>query len=393
MVTKKEPAYNLKDLVVPVYIPSALFSIAEGSLIPVIPASAERLGADLATAALITGLLMLGTVLADLPAARFVNHFGERRAMMLGAFASAIGILFSIFAQNIFVLGFGVFVVGAAHSVFGLARHGYIAETVPFSHRARALSMLAGFFRLGSFAGPVLGAGLILLFGIQSVYVAVAVLTFSAGLVLFLTKSEKMQDTPPNSGGGVWHITKRERTKLLNLGTASAILTLARTARVIGLPLWALHIHLEVSQASLIIGIAGALDFALFYLGGKVIDKKGRAWAGVPTLVATGIGLMLIATSNDLTYFLLVALLLAVANTVGSGLVMVIGADLAPADARNEFLAAYRLMLDGGTALAAPTIALATLLVGLSGGLIFIGGLSVLGGWMMFRYLPKHGIK
>ena len=392
-MTKQQPAYNLKELIVPVYIPSMLFSIAEGSLIPVIPASAERLGANLATAAIIAGLLMFGTVIADLPAARFVNRFGERRAMMFGAFASALGILFSIFAQNIWVLGLGVFIVGAAHAVFGLARHGFIAETVPFSHRARALSILAGFFRLGSFVGPMLGAGLILISGIQAVYIAVAIFTALAGLVLFLTKSEKMKDTAPNSGGGVWHITKRERVKLLNLGTASSILTLARTARVIGLPLWALHIHLDVSQASLIIGLAGALDFGLFYLGGKVIDKKGRAWAGVPTLVATGIGLMLIGTSTDAVSFMLVAIVLALANTVGSGLVMVIGADLAPTDARNEFLAAYRLMLDGGTALAAPTLAITTLLVGLSGGLVFIGAISVVGGWMMFKYLPKHGIK
>lgn len=392
-MTKQPPAYNLKQLVVPVYIPSALFSIAEGSLIPVIPASAERLGADLATAAIIAGLLMLGTVLADLPAARFVNRFGERRAMMFGAFASSLGILCSVFAENIYLLGLGVFVVGAAHAVFGLARHGYIAETVPFSHRARALSILAGFFRLGSFLGPMLGAGLILLSGIQSVYLAVAVISAVAGTILYFTKSENMKDTAPNSGGGIWHITKRERTKLLNLGTASAILAFARTARVIGLPLWALHLNLDVSQASLIIGLAGGLDFALFYLGGKVIDKKGRAWAGVPTLVATGLGLMLIGTSFDLFTFALVALLLALANTVGSGLVMVIGADLAPADARNEFLAAYRLMLDGGMALAAPTIAITTVLVGLSGGLVIIGGISVFGGWMMYRYLPKHGIK
>lgn len=392
-MTKNKPEYNLRELALPVYLPSALFSIAEGSLIPVIPASAERLGADLPTAAIIAGLIMLGTVVADLPAARFVNRFGERRAMMFGSFATALGILFSVFAQNIFFLGLGVFIVGAAHAVFGLARHGYIAETVPFSHRARALSLLGGFFRLGGFIGPLLGAALIALSGLQSVYVAVAFFSASAGAILFFTKSEKMRDTAPNKGGGVWHITKRERSKLLNLGTASAILTFARTTRNIGLPLWALHINLDVSQASLIIGLAGALDFGLFYLGGKVIDTKGRTWAAVPTLVATGIGLMLIGTSSDAVSFLIVAVLLAIANSVGAGLVMVIGADLAPADARNEFLAAYRLILDGGVALAAPTIAFTTLLVGLSGGLIIIGGITVYGGWMMYRFLPKHGIK
>jgi len=392
-VNKEKPAFNLKELVLPVYVPSALFAIAEGSLIPVIPASAERLGADLPTAAIIAGLVMIGTVVADLPAARFVNRFGERKAMMFGSFSTALGILFSIFAENFFFLGLGVFIVGAAHAVFGLARHGYIAETVPFSHRARALSLLGGFFRLGGFVGPLLGAALIALSGLQAVYVAVSVFSAAAGMILLLTKSEKMRDTAPNKGGGVWAITKRERTKLLNLGTASAVLTFARTARSVGLPLWALHLNLDVSQASLIIGVAGALDFALFYLGGKVIDTKGRIWAAVPTLIATGIGLMLIGASSDPMSFLIVAVLLAVANSVGSGLVMVIGADLAPPDARNEFLAAFRLILDGGVALAAPTLALTTVFVGLSGGLVIIGGITVFGGWMMYRYLPKHGIK
>lgn len=385
--------FNLKELAVPVYLPTMLFSIAEGTLIPVIPASAAKLGADLPTAAIIAGLIMFGTLVADLPAAKFVNRFGERRSMMAASIVATLGILLSIFAENIFFLGLGVFIVGAAHSVFGLARHGYLTETVPLSHRARALSILGGFFRLGGFVGPLLGAGLILISGIESVFVAVATFSALAGLVLFFTKPSKMKDTPANSGGGVWQVTKRERSKLLTVGTASAILTFARTARTLGLPLWALQINLDLSQAGLIIGIAGALDFAFFYLGGKVIDKKGRIWAGVPTLVATGLGLMLIGVAGDATGFLLVAILLALANTVGSGLNMVIGADLAPVDARNEFLAAYRLMLDGGNAMAAPTLAVATVFVGLAGGLSFIGGVSIIGGWMMYRYLPRHGIR
>jgi MFS family permease len=392
-VSKEKSPYNLKALAFPVYLPSILFAVAEGSLIPVIPAIAEKFGANLATAAIIVGLLMFGTLAMDLPAARFVNRFGERNSMIAASLAAAAGMFFAVFAQNIIVLGIGVFIVGGSHAVFGLARHGYITETVPFSHRARALSILGGIFRFGGFLGPLLSAGLILIAGIQAVLIAVTALCLLSALMLLLMKAEKMANTPPNSGGGVWLITKREKTKLLNLGTASAILAFARTARTIGLPLWALHINLDVSQAALIIGLAGALDFGLFYIGGKVIDLKGRIWAGVPTLVATGIGLMLIGTSTDAISFFVVAVLLALANTVGAGLVMVIGADLAPADARNEFLAAYRLMLDGGVALAAPTLAIGTVLVGLSGGLAFIGTVSVFGGWMMYRYLPKHGIR
>jgi predicted MFS family arabinose efflux permease len=147
-VSKEKSPYNLKALALPVYIPSTLFAVAEGSLIPVIPAIAEKFGANLATAAIIVGLLMFGTLAMDLPAARFVNRFGERNSMITASLAAAAGMLFAVLAQNIIVLGIGVFIVGGAHGVFGLARHGYLTETVPFSHRARALSILGGIFSI-----------------------------------------------------------------------------------------------------------------------------------------------------------------------------------------------------------------------------------------------------
>ena len=80
---KPKPAeFKVSQLFGSVFVPSALFSTGEYALIPIIPASAERLGADLPTAGVIAGLVMLGTLLADLPAAKFVDAVGERRAMM-----------------------------------------------------------------------------------------------------------------------------------------------------------------------------------------------------------------------------------------------------------------------------------------------------------------------
>ena len=78
---------------------------------------------------------------------------------------------------------------------------------------------------------------------------------------------------------------------------------------------------------------------------------------------------------------------------MGSGLVLTIGADLAPEGARNEFLAAFRLMLDGGIAAAAPVISVLTIAIGLSSGLIAVSGLAIIGAYLMNHYLPKYGIR
>jgi MFS family permease len=391
-VTKTEQPFKIKSLVYPVFLPSFLFAVGEAALIPVIPASAQAFGADLATAGFIAGVGMLGTLFADIPAARVVNYFGERKAMIYAAAVAASGILFAVFATNLLMLSIGIFITGACHAIFGLARHGYIAEVVPVEKRGRALAILGGAFRGGSFVGPLLGALVISLVGVSAVFWLPVIFSLLAGFILLTTKPGAMADTPPNQGHSLFSIAKRERYKLRTLGLAATSLTIARTARTIGLPLWALYINLPVETAALYIGIAGALDFALFYTSGQVVDRFGRLWAAVPTLAGMAVSLFALTFAQDATGFLIAALALSLSNALGSGLVMVIGADLAPKDARNEFLAFYRLMVDGGIAMTAPAISIMTLMFGLPVALAGVSVITLGGAFGMWKYIPKFEI-
>jgi MFS family permease len=391
-VTKTEQPFKIKSLVYPVFLPSFLFAVGEAALIPVIPASAQAFGADLATAGFIAGVGMLGTLFADIPAARVVNYFGERKAMIYAAAVAASGILFAVFATNLLMLSIGIFITGACHAIFGLARHGYIAEVVPVDKRGRALAILGGAFRGGSFVGPLLGALVISLVGVSAVFWLPVIFSLLAGFILLTTKPGAMADTPPNQGHSLFFIAKREGYKLRTLGLAATTLTIARTARTIGLPLWALYINLPVETAALYIGIAGALDFALFYTSGQVVDRFGRLWAAVPTLAGMAVSLFALTFAQDATGFLIAALALSLSNALGSGLVMVIGADLAPKDARNEFLAFYRLMVDGGIAMTAPAISIMTLMFGLPVALAGVSVITLGGAFGMWKYIPKFEI-
>lgn len=392
-MTSKTNRFQARELALPVYVPSLLFSTGEAGLIPLIPASAERLGADLPTAAMVAGLVLIGTLVADLPAAKIVNRFGERLSMIWATFIAVTGVSLALAATNILMIGAGVFLLGMTAAIFGLARHSYIAETAPAEYRARALSILGGMFRLGSFIGPLIGALIIQQFGIENVYWLTIIFCGLAGVILLSTKPEKMPNTPPNKAGGVFAVARKERKKLLTLGVAASVLTFLRTVRALALPLWALHIDLDLATTALIIALAGAVDFSLFYAGGQVIDKYGRRVAAVPTILAIGLGISFIPSTSDSVSFAIVAVALSIANALGSGLVLTIGADLAPPESRNEFLGAFRLMLDSGIAMAAPIISLLTILIGLSSGLIALSSLALAGAYLMNHYLPKYGIK
>lgn len=383
-------AFKISSLNLPVFAPSLLFGIGEGSLLPIIPASAQALGADLPTAGVITGLVMVGTLVADIPAARLINIIGERKAMLLAAFIGGLGVLVSLLATSLWLLGAGMFLLGASVAVFGLARHSFLTEAVPYSHRARSLSILGGVFRAGHFFGPMLGALLITLFDIQAVYWSAVIFSSLAALVLVFVKPDFMPDTPETTKGATWIVAKRESKKLATLGVVSAIMGGLRTARIVGLPLWALHIGLSPAATALYIGIAGALDLALSYSSGQIMDRFGRRWSALPTLLGLSLTFSLLTIATDPTTFLAVALAMSLANGVGSGIILVIGSDLAPAGQRNEFLASYRLLVDAGVAATPIVIASITAVFGLAIAMFWLTGTGIIGAIMAHRYLPKR---
>ncbi len=393
MVSKPAVNYPIKSLVVPVFLPSLLFSIGENSMIPLIPASAKAMGADLGSAGLIAGLVMAGTLVADLPAGKLVDRIGERTSMIFSAAIAAVGILLSVFAVNLYMLGAGILILGASSAVFALARHSFMTEHIPLSHRARSVSILGGMFRGGSFFGPLLGALAVHLGGPGAVYWVAVVVCSSAAVVLLLTKKDAILDTPVVVPGRTLDIAKREWKKLATVGVGVSVIAILRTSRQIGLPLWALSIGLPPEEAAVYIGVANALDFALFYASGAIMDRFGRRWAAVPTAVGLSVAHLLVALSFNSPTFFTIAVLMALVNGVGSGVILVLGSDLAPTDARNEFLASYRLLTDAAVAGAGPLLVGLAAMVTLGPAMAIFGWAGFGGAWLLWKYIPRYSPK
>jgi len=370
-----------------------LFSSGEGALIPILPTAAQHLGASLPVAGFIAGLTMIGTVLFDVPAAKLVHRFGERRSMIGSALLAAIAMLGAMAATTLWMLGIWVLVAGAMISTFALARHAFMAEHVPMTHRARSLSLLGGMFRAGAFIGPTVGALVVFAFGLHWVYLTGAILCLASGAVLLAAPKDAVPDTRGGHHGSTIAVARREWRKLATIGASATIVGMLRTVRQVGLPLWGLYIGMHPGTVSLFIGIAGALDFLLFYASGQIMDKYGRRWALVPTSIGMALSHTALIFAANETGFLVVAILMSLANALGSGIVLTLGADLAPTDARSEFLAAYRLLIDGGVAVTPVLLSTLTVAITLPGAVLGFAGLSFVGAFLGWRYLPRFGIK
>src|SRR5690606_33066415 len=180
---------------------------------------------------------------------------------------------------------------------------------------------------------------------------------------------------------------------LLTLGMGGAIVSALRQSRQVVLPLWAVSIGLEETMTSLIIGVAGAIDFSLFFTGGWIMDRFGRLWTALPSLVGLAIGHLALAAALDLddaaAWFVALAMVLALANGIGAGILMTLGADLAPRGQPAPFLGAWRFTTDLGGAAAPLLVAGVTALAGLPIAVAVIGGLGFVGAAILRAYVPR----
>lgn len=385
-----------RSLFVTVYLPAAMFGVGQGAAAPVIALTARDLGASLGMAGLIVALAGLGTLIGDLPAGWLVVRLGERGAILLGSAIGAVGVAVCLFADSLWLLGSGVVITGLANAVWGLARQSYLTEVIPFARRARAMSTLAAMMRLGFFAGPFLGALVIHVMGARG--------GFAVQLGAVLLAAFLMARLPDVPGGGpagraassglpratLGEVVAAHRTLLVTLGGGALLMGLARASRTAVLPLWADHLGVDPVTISLIFGISAAVDVAVSYPAGLLMDRFGRRAIAVPSLVILAAGYLLLPLATAAPVLGAVALVLGIGNGLSNGVIMTLGADVAPAATRAAFFGAWRLMHDGGMFVGPLTVAGIVLVAPLSVAAVTVGAATILGAAMMWRYIPVH---
>lgn len=435
-MTVPAPEFRWRSIALPALLPTLLFSTGQGALVPLIPTLSTELGASLALAGVISAMLLIGEVFGDIPSGWLVARVGERAAMIGAATVAIVGLLTTAFSPNPFVLGGGIFLIGLGTAVFALARHAFMTSYVPLSHRARALSTLGGTFRLGLLLGPFISAGVITLTGDNGAAVWVNLTLCLAAIVVlvvlpdpsatFGSVAAKRRATTgpgrldesgagaatlggetkeneairagerliPEESAGLFATLRRFAPLLLRLGTGAAVISALRASRQVLLPLWAVSIGLDATTTAVIIGAAGIVDFALFYTGGQIMDRFGRLFTALPSVIGLSLAFIGLSLTHDLAarevMFVVLAIALSLANGVGAGLLMTLGADLAPPAHPAPFLGAWRFSTDVGAASAPLIIAGVTAAVSIAAASAAMGVIGLAGAVILVRYLPRY---
>lgn len=384
--------FSWRKIIVAAYGPTALASVGFGAVMPLVALSAIDRGANPGTAALITGLLGIGQLVADLPAGWVAERLGEKWSIVVACLIDVVMLASVSFTHSLVHLAIATFVTGVTGAVFGLARQTYLTVAVPLRYRARALSSLGGVFRIGGLIGPLIGAAVVAGAGLSKAYLFAAGMSLLAAVVTISLPDlpGAAMDMAPTESLSMFGVLRSNIGILLTQGVGALVIMLTRSARQAIIPLWCDAHGIAPAATSLVYSLSMAFDVALFFFGGSLMDRFGRVWVAAPAMIVMGVGLALLPLTHAAGSIIAVACLLGLGNGISSGVVMTLGSDASPASGRTKFLAGWRLLADSGNALGPLAIAAVTTVATLGVAAVVLGAVSWVGAAWLLRWVPRR---
>lgn len=383
------------------YVPALLIAFAHGLLLPVLPLYVADFNVSYGLVGLVLAGDALGTMLGDVPGGLLLRRLGHKRLMAWGFVAIALATVALVWAQSIWLVLALRFAAGLGRAQLFLAMHATIADSVSLRNRGRAISAYGGVIRVGTFAGPAVAGFMAAQIGLRAPFLLFAAAMLVALAVISVYWREPARPTPnaPPSPGDpaqapyirrLADTLRAHRHIFAAAGSAQMFAQLIRAGRNVVLPLYGAEIlNLDVSAIGIIVSAAWAVDMSLFWLAGIIMDRFGRKWAIVPSFTGQALAMLLLAASGGFWSLLVASCLYGVANGIGAGTMMTIGADLAPQAERGEFLGMWRLIGDTGFT-SGPLLAGAIAdLLALRTAAVMLAGAGLTAAGLFARFVPE----
>ncbi len=381
-------------LLIPIYLPSFLMAMSNQAMTLLLPLYALQVLDSPAYAALVVGFRGVGILLFDVPAGMLASRFGDKAVLLGGLVTHAVVMLVLAVTSAEWLVPIVAIPLGSSMAAWFIGRQSYITDSSPAHERGRAIAVMAGINRSGFFVGPVAGGFVANLYGYPIAFVAGAIFALiAATIVLVFTRNIRPEKAPKETVLAViGRILSSNWGFFATSGFVALTIQLMRATQQLLVPLFGISVGLDVATIGLIFSLCAAFDMSLFYPVGVVMDRWGRKWTGVPSMLVFVLGLVLLPFAQGFYSLLGAGLVLALANGLSTGIVMIIGMDMAPTDQRGQFLGVWRLLGDVGT-VAGPLLAGILVNVATLGAASFVVALLGLLGAGTFSFLvpeTKH---
>jgi len=341
-------------------------------IIPTIPVLARQFGVSAGGAAQIITAFAIGKFVGTVIAGVLLDRMGTRVALVAGPLVASVAALFVIWAPWFFLILFLALIMGAADSLWGIAREVAGIDLAHRSQRGRVISGLHGVHTIGAAFSPFVGGWLTESFNFKAAFLGYAIASAMSVPLGFIVPNFAVPSSaaiPPFAAKG-WHFAaiqrrlrgikdlyREIRPELRPTYCAITFATLVnQSQRVIVqsmLPLYAgYYLQLPPTQVGMLFTISGIIVFVMIIPAGFLMDRVGRKWCTVPSTGIPGLLFLLIPLTNSFTQLAILVGITGITQGLSLGSLATSTYDVVPAHARGRLQALRRTIAELGSSVA-----------------------------------------
>ncbi len=349
-------------------ISTVLVMAGQGVIAPVLPLFAEDLGVGAAVIGLTLSFFALARLILNVPLGILSDRYGRRLLLVTGPLVTALGMIGSGLAGDIYQLLAWRFVAGAGSAMYMTGAQIYLTDISTPETRARFMGTNQGALLLGVSIGPAVGGVVADFWGLRAPFHVVGGAALIATVYAYLRLPETRHlaaEAPPSpvlaegarAPRQAWVTFLLSRDFLAVAGVTLSIFFTRTAARQTIMPLLA-SARLGFSAGSLgaLFTAMSVVNMLLIAPAAFIADRYGRKAAIIPSGLVTAGALLLIGVSDTTVMFVAGAMVLALGTSIAGPAPAAYAADIAPPHLRGLGMGMYRSSGDIGFMIGPPLL-------------------------------------
>lgn len=358
-------------------ISTVLVMAGQGVIGPILPLFAKELGVGAGEIGLTLSIFALARLILNVPLGVLSDRVGRRSLLVGGPLVTALGMIGSGFAGDLLSLLAWRFIAGAGSAMYMTGAMVYLTDISTPENRARFIGTNQGALLIGVSIGPGLGGLIAEFFGLRAPFYFVGICALGAMAYSYFRIPETVNQgleraaretaeraaeqaakggAPPAPGRAWVRMLRSKEFVLISFVTMTIFFTRTASRQTL-IPL------LADERLGMSPGILGAIFMGMSIINVVLLtpsalaaDSFGRKAVIVPSMVATGISLLLYAAATGYPMFLVASVAISVAMSLSGPAPAAYAADIAPPEARGLAMGLYRSTGDIGFVIGPPLL-------------------------------------
>ncbi|PIC64214.1 MFS transporter [Sporosarcina sp. P13] len=285
-----------KDFIVTSIINFLLMLVMYLLIVTIAPFSVKEYGVSTSVAGLVSGIFIIGTLIARLAVGGLISKVGSRRILLIGLAITVLASAFYLGAVNLPLLMANRFFHGVGLGIASTATGTMVAQMLPPSRRGEGIGYFSLSTVLATAIGPFFGIFLSQHFEFSVLFIFCLAISIGCALMFFFVR--KTPAVMPKKDVQVskvkFGVSSLLEKRALPIGFITLLAAMAYSGVLSFISFYAEEVNL-VNAASFFFLVYAIAVLLSRPFTGKLLDVKGNKFVVYPSLLLFAAGLLLLS--------------------------------------------------------------------------------------------------